>query len=56
VTESPAAIKILNWEDDRERVWVSYNSSEYLQERHDIPDDLMQSVRVVETLAGKTAE
>ena len=27
-------LKILIWQDDQEKVWVSYNTTEYLAERH----------------------
>ena len=30
-------LKILVWEDVQGKVWVSYNSPAYLQERHGIP-------------------
>jgi len=30
-------LKILVWEDGQGRAWVSYNSPDYLQERHGIP-------------------
>ena len=30
-------LKILVWEDDQGKVWVSYNSPEYLAERHGLP-------------------
>ena len=49
-------LKILIWEDDHGKVWVSYNSPEYLQERHDIPKELLPNIAVVETLAAKAAE
>lgn len=49
-------LKILVWEDIEGRVWVSYNSPTYLQERHDIPRELMQNIAVAETLAAKAAE
>jgi uncharacterized protein (DUF302 family) len=49
-------LKILVWEDGRGKVWVSYNSSEYLRERHDIPKELLQNIAVVATLAAKAAE
>jgi len=35
---------------------VSYNSSAYLQERHNLPIQLLQNIAVVETLAAKAAE
>jgi len=49
-------LKILIWEDDYGKVWVSYNSPEYLQERHDIPKELLPNIAVVKTLTAKAAE
>jgi uncharacterized protein (DUF302 family) len=49
-------LKILVWEDKEGKVWVSYNSSAYLQERHRIPNKLLQNIAVVEGLAEKAAE
>jgi uncharacterized protein (DUF302 family) len=49
-------LKILVWEDRRGKVWLSYNSSEFLKERHGLPKDLVQKIAVVETLAAKTGE
>ena len=48
--------KILVWEDADKKTWVSYNSSTYLQERHNVPTELLQNIAVVETLAAKAAE
>ena len=47
-------LKILVWEDDRGKVWISYNSPEYLQQRHGLPQELMQNIAVVETLAAQS--
>lgn len=49
-------LKILVWEDAQGKVWVSYNSSDYLKERHSLPLELLQNIAVVETLAGKARE
>jgi uncharacterized protein (DUF302 family) len=49
-------LKILIREDAQGKVWVSYNSAEYLQQRHGIPRELLQNIAVIETLAAKTAE
>ncbi|HME36512.1 MAG TPA: DUF302 domain-containing protein [Candidatus Sulfotelmatobacter sp.] len=49
-------LKILVWEDLRGKVWVSYNSPAYLQERHSLPPELLQNIAVVEALASKAAE
>jgi len=49
-------LKILIWEDAQGKVWVSYNSPAYLQERHGLPPALLQNIAVVETLAAKAGE
>jgi uncharacterized protein (DUF302 family) len=49
-------LKILVWEDPHGKVWVSYNSPAYLQQRHNLPAELLQNIAVVETLATKAAE
>ena len=49
-------LKILVWEDEQGKAWVSYNSPTYLQKRHGFPADLVQNIAVVETLASKAAE
>jgi uncharacterized protein (DUF302 family) len=49
-------LKILVWEDGQGKVWVSYNSPEYLKERHELPQELLANIGVVETLAAKAGE
>jgi uncharacterized protein (DUF302 family) len=49
-------LKILVWEDGAGKVWLSYNSPEYLKQRHGLPEDLLQNIAVVEALATKAAE
>jgi uncharacterized protein (DUF302 family) len=49
-------LKILVWEDAQGKVWVSYNSPAYLQQRHGLPEELLQNIAVVETLATKAGE
>jgi len=49
-------LKILVWEDAEGKVWISYNSPAYLQERHRIPSDLLPIIAAVEGLAAKAAE
>lgn len=48
--------KILVWEDSQGKVWVSYNSPDYLKERHGLPQELLQNIAVVEALALKAGE
>jgi uncharacterized protein (DUF302 family) len=49
-------LKILVWEDGQSKVWISYNSPEYLQKRHGLPPELIQNIAVVKTLAAKAGE
>ena len=49
-------LKILVSEDDGGKVWVSYNSPDYLKQRHNVPTELLQNIAVVEALAMKAAE
>ena len=49
-------LKILVWQDGEGQVWVSYNSPQYLQQRHGVPADLLSSLAVVEALAREAAQ
>jgi uncharacterized protein (DUF302 family) len=49
-------LKILVREDAQGKVWVSYNSPAYLQERHGFPPELLKNIVVVEALAAQAAE
>jgi len=49
-------LKILVREDAEGKVWLTYNSSEFLQERHKIPSDLLPNIQVIEMLARSAAE
>lgn len=49
-------LKILIWEDVHGTVWISYNSPEYLQQRHGLSAQMVQTLSVVETLAKNAAE
>jgi len=43
-------LKALAWEDADGRVWLSYNSPEYLAKRHNIPDALVKNLAAVTPL------
>lgn len=49
-------LKILISENAQGKVWLTYNSPAYLQERHNIPAELIANVRVIEALAKNAAE
>jgi uncharacterized protein (DUF302 family) len=44
-------LKILVAEDSQGKVWISYNSANYLKERHGFPDNLVPNIGVVQALA-----
>ena len=43
-------LKVLVWENHQGQTWVSYNSPEYLQKRHAVPDELLKSIAGVGAL------
>jgi len=49
-------LKILVWEDEAGKAWISYNSVAYLRERHNVPANLLQNLSAVEVIAAKAAE
>jgi uncharacterized protein (DUF302 family) len=49
-------LKILVWEDSQGKVWISYNSPEYLKERHGLPQELLANIAVTDSLAAKAGE
>jgi uncharacterized protein (DUF302 family) len=49
-------LKALAWQDAQGGVWLSYNSPEYLQQRHGIPADLMKNIAGPATLLRKAVE
>ena len=49
-------LKILIWEDAQGKVWVTYNGPMYLQERHNIPTELLPNLSVIEALAKSAAK
>jgi uncharacterized protein (DUF302 family) len=44
-------LKLLVWEDGEGKVWISYNSPEYLKGRHNLPEELLKNIAVVEAIA-----
>ncbi|MGO9590103.1 MAG: DUF302 domain-containing protein [Candidatus Acidiferrales bacterium] len=49
-------LKILIAEDAAGKVWVSYNAPAYLKDRHNLPDNLLQNIAVIEALATAAAQ
>jgi len=49
-------LKIVVAEDAQGKVWLSYNSGTYLQQRHGFPPDLLRNIAAVEAIAAAAAE
>lgn len=48
-------LKVLVWQDGDGRVWLSYNATEYLRARHDVPAELMTAVDGIGALVQAAA-
>jgi uncharacterized protein (DUF302 family) len=46
-------LKALVWQDGSGRVWVSYNSPDYLRSRHGVPEDLVKNIGAAGRLIQK---
>jgi uncharacterized protein (DUF302 family) len=44
-------LKASVWQDAEGKVWLSYNSPEYLKQRHNIPDDLLKNISGIRAIA-----
>jgi len=49
-------LKVLVAEDTAGKVWTSYNSPSYLQQRHNLPANLLLNIAVIETLVANAAQ
>jgi len=48
-------LKLLVAQDANGGCSISYNSPQYLQQRHGIPNDLIQNIAIIEALAAEAA-
>jgi len=49
-------LKALAWQDATGRIWLSYNTPEYLKERHELPDKLVKNISAIGGLIEKAVE
>jgi uncharacterized protein (DUF302 family) len=49
-------LKLLVSQDGQGKVWISYNSPEYLRQRYELPEDLVPGLAVVGALAAEAAK
>ena len=47
-------LKALIWEDTEGKVWVSYNTPQYLQERHGFPESLIGNIAGIVMIVDET--
>lgn len=48
-------LKILVREEQNGKVWISYNSLDYLKNRHSLPNDLMNNISGIVPIATSVA-
>ena len=49
-------LKALVWQDASGRVWLSFNTPEYLKDRHGLPDELVKNISAIGGLIKKAVE
>ena len=49
-------LKILVWEDAEGKAWITYNHVEYLRTRHNVPEELVANLALIEALAAQGAD
>ena len=49
-------LKLLIWEDDQGKTWITYNSTAYLQKRHNLPPEVLPNIAAIEALAKSATE
>jgi len=47
-------LKALVWEDADGKVWVSYNTPQYLRERHGFPEELLPSIAGIRLIVDES--
>ena len=47
-------LKLLAWEADDGKVWLSYNDPNYLRQRFSLPDELVKNIAVIAPLVEQT--
>ncbi len=46
-------LKALAWEDGDGKVWLSYNSPDYMKQRHDLKEEFMKNIAVIGVLVDE---
>jgi uncharacterized protein (DUF302 family) len=46
-------LKALVWQDKDGKVWLSYNSPNYLKQRYDLPETLLPNIAGIEAICAQ---
>jgi uncharacterized protein (DUF302 family) len=46
-------LKALVWQDTDDKVWLSYNSPDYLKQRHALPENLLQNIAGISSICAE---
>lgn len=49
-------LKALAWEDEKGKVWLSYNSPAYMKQRHGFKEEFMKNVAAIGSLVDQAIE
>jgi uncharacterized protein (DUF302 family) len=49
-------LKALAWQDGHGKVWLSYNTPEYLAERHSVPQELLVNIAAIKFLCEEAVK
>jgi uncharacterized protein (DUF302 family) len=49
-------LKILVWEDADGEIWLSYNSGEFIRQRHNLTSSLVANIAVIDKIAAWASE
>lgn len=49
-------LKILIWQDSQDKIWLSWNTPDFLAQRHHLPADLLPVLAAAATLATQAAQ
>jgi uncharacterized protein (DUF302 family) len=49
-------LKALAWEDKNGKVWLSYNSPDYLQQRHDLKEEFLKNLAAIGVLVEQALQ
>ena len=49
-------LKALAWQDATGQVWLSYNTPDYLKDRHGLPEELVKNISAIGMLVEKAVE